>query len=176
MATRTICNDLAAMISVETLSITEKMITFVTKEITATLMKDCFTFKQFVVKHDMCAMKVGTDGVLLGSWADGGDRLLDIGTGTGLIALMMAQRFDGAHRGIAGIPAVPAIAAGPTGLTAQTPPGPTAQDDVGEAPATKRSQGLHAGDARDARRGAPARRAHRGLRPRRGPRRRRPGR
>ena len=60
-------------------------------------MKDCFTFKQFVVKHDMCAMKVGTDGVLLGSWADGGDRILDIGTGTGLIALMMAQRFDGAH-------------------------------------------------------------------------------
>ena len=70
------------------------MITFVTKEITATLMKDCFTFKQFVVKHDMCAMKVGTDGVLLGSWADGGDRILDIGTGTGLIALMMAQRIS----------------------------------------------------------------------------------
>lgn len=90
MAAKTICNDLAAMISVETLSVTEKMITFVTKEITATLMKDCFTFKQFVVKHDMCAMKVGTDGVLLGSWADGGDRILDIGTGTGLIALMMA--------------------------------------------------------------------------------------
>ena len=38
-------------------------------------------------------MKVGTDGVLLGAWANGGSRILDIGTGTGLIALMMAQRF-----------------------------------------------------------------------------------
>ena len=38
-------------------------------------------------------MKVGTDGVLLGAWAEGGRRILDIGTGTGLIALMMAQRF-----------------------------------------------------------------------------------
>ena len=38
-------------------------------------------------------MKVGTDGVLLGAWADGGMRILDVGTGTGLIALMMAQRF-----------------------------------------------------------------------------------
>lgn len=38
-------------------------------------------------------MKVGTDGVLLGAWAEGGERILDVGTGTGLIALMMAQRF-----------------------------------------------------------------------------------
>ena len=38
-------------------------------------------------------MKTGTDGVLLGAWAEGGRRILDIGTGTGLIALMMAQRF-----------------------------------------------------------------------------------
>ena len=38
-------------------------------------------------------MKVGTDGVLLGAWALGGSRVLDIGTGTGLVALMMAQRF-----------------------------------------------------------------------------------
>ena len=38
-------------------------------------------------------MKVGTDGVLLGAWASGGRRVLDIGTGTGLIALMMSQRF-----------------------------------------------------------------------------------
>lgn len=52
-----------------------------------------FTFKQFDVQHDRCAMKVGTDGVLLGAWAEGGQRILDIGTGTGLIALMMAQRY-----------------------------------------------------------------------------------
>ena len=38
-------------------------------------------------------MKVGTDGVLLGAWAESGRRILDIGTGTGVIALMMAQRF-----------------------------------------------------------------------------------
>ena len=42
-------------------------------------------------------MKVGTDGLLLGAWALGGSRVLDIGTGTGLIALMMAQRFPDAH-------------------------------------------------------------------------------
>lgn len=52
-----------------------------------------FTFREFTVKQDRCAMKVGTDGVLLGAWASGGSRILDIGTGTGLIALMMAQRF-----------------------------------------------------------------------------------
>lgn len=43
--------------------------------------------------QDKCGMKVGTDGVLLGAWALGGSRVLDIGTGTGLVALMMAQRF-----------------------------------------------------------------------------------
>ena len=56
-----------------------------------------FKFKQFSVHHDQCAMKVGTDGVLLGAWSRGGKRLLDIGTGTGLIAMMMAQRFPEAE-------------------------------------------------------------------------------
>ena len=52
-----------------------------------------FRFKQFIVKHDRCAMKVGTDGVLLGSWVSPeGEIALDIGCGTGLIALMLAQR------------------------------------------------------------------------------------
>ena len=52
-----------------------------------------FRFRQFSVYHDKCAMKVGTDGVLIGAWANGGKRILDVGTGSGLIALMMAQRF-----------------------------------------------------------------------------------
>jgi tRNA1Val (adenine37-N6)-methyltransferase len=57
-------------------------------------MSNGFTFKRFRVRHDRCAMKVGTDGVLVGAWARGGRRMLDIGSGTGLIALMLAQRFD----------------------------------------------------------------------------------
>ena len=52
-----------------------------------------FIFKEFTIQQDGCAMKVGTDGVLLGAWARGGKRILDIGSGTGLIAMMMAQRF-----------------------------------------------------------------------------------
>lgn len=87
---------------------------------------DFFRFKQFCVWHNLCAMKVGTDGVLLGAWAMQGTdtpssstteghhisksidekseaqrrnhaevhHILDIGTGSGLIALMLAQRFE----------------------------------------------------------------------------------
>lgn len=53
-----------------------------------------FQFQQFSVQHDRSAMKVGTDGVLLGAWTDSGEanRILDVGTGCGLIALMLAQR------------------------------------------------------------------------------------
>ncbi len=54
-----------------------------------------FSFKQFTVEQDRCAMKVGTDGVLLGSWTsleNNPQTILDIGAGTGLIALMLAQR------------------------------------------------------------------------------------
>lgn len=58
-----------------------------------------FRFKQFQIHHDRCAMKVGTDGVLLGAiaQADSPKRILDIGTGTGLVALMLAQRFPEAR-------------------------------------------------------------------------------
>jgi tRNA1Val (adenine37-N6)-methyltransferase len=58
-----------------------------------------FQFKQFTVHHEHCAMKVGTDGVLLGAWADVQNvrTALDVGTGTGLIALMLAQRNPDLH-------------------------------------------------------------------------------
>ena len=76
-----------------------------------------FRFKQFSVRQEVSAMKVGTDGVLLGAWATvlPEDRLaLDVGTGTGVIALMLAQRMaasagrpgvaaEGRGRGAAGI-------------------------------------------------------------------------
>ncbi|MBN8704029.1 MAG: methyltransferase [Bacteroidetes bacterium] len=55
-----------------------------------------FAFKQFVVKQDKCAMKVSTDAVLLGSWANAqhAKHILDIGTGTGVIAMMLAQKTN----------------------------------------------------------------------------------
>ena len=63
------------------------------------------TFKQFVVHDDACGMKVGTDALLLGSWAGACmessaelvSEVLDIGTGSGILALMIAQRFPAAR-------------------------------------------------------------------------------
>ena len=59
-----------------------------------------FQFKQFTIEQDRCAMKVGTDGVLLGAWTPLDHHpfsILDIGTGTGLLALMLAQRSGAEH-------------------------------------------------------------------------------
>lgn len=60
--------------------------------------QNLFAFKQFSISQDKCAMKVGTDAVLLGAWVKtyGVRKALDIGTGTGVIALMLAQK-SGAH-------------------------------------------------------------------------------
>lgn len=58
-----------------------------------------FQCKKFYVAHDQCAMKVGTDGLMLGAWAPlpiTGAAILDIGAGSGLVSLMLAQRTEGA--------------------------------------------------------------------------------
>jgi len=60
--------------------------------------KPSFRFKQFIIRQDRCALKVGTDGVLFGAWVNyaGATRILDIGTGTGVLALIAAQRNSAA--------------------------------------------------------------------------------
>lgn len=55
-----------------------------------------FQFKKFTIHQRRAAMKVGTDAALLGTLAEGADSILDIGTGTGIISLMLAQRYPDA--------------------------------------------------------------------------------
>ena len=58
-------------------------------------MEKLFKFKEFAINQDRCAMKIGTDSVLLGAWTSIDDHpysILDIGAGTGILALMLAQR------------------------------------------------------------------------------------
>lgn len=61
-----------------------------------------FQFKQFGINDSECAMKIGTDGVLLGAWAniENSQKILDVGSGSGLIALMLAQRSNASITGI----------------------------------------------------------------------------
>jgi tRNA1Val (adenine37-N6)-methyltransferase len=65
-------------------------------------MDPVFRFKQFSVRHDRCIMKVGTDGVLLGAYAgvDKAEKILDIGIGSGVIAMMLAQRSNAMVEGV----------------------------------------------------------------------------
>ncbi|MEZ5058934.1 MAG: methyltransferase [Saprospiraceae bacterium] len=75
------------------------MITSKAKEAEKTQKKPLFKFKQFNLEQDQCSMKITTDGVLLGAWAPVAEikNALDIGTGSGVIALMLAQRTEDAR-------------------------------------------------------------------------------
>ena len=90
-----------------------------------------FTFKQFTIDDTHCAMKVGTDGVLLGAWADVSHSrtILDIGSGSGLIALMLAQRAP--HAEVTGIEIDDAAAK-------------DAHHNVAASPFSKRTEIVHA--------------------------------
>lgn len=65
-----------------------------------------FQFKKFTINQDRCAMKVGTDGVLLGAWCPIDNNpfsILDIGAGTGILSLILAQRSNAEHPSLQGV-------------------------------------------------------------------------
>ena len=68
-------------------------------------MSKTFRFKQFSIAQDRCAMKIGTDGVLLGAWCPIDNNpfsVLDIGAGTGILSLILAQRSNAEHPSLQG--------------------------------------------------------------------------
>ena len=94
-------------------------------------MRKPFLFQQFAIYQDQCAMKVGTDSILLGAWAQAyhPQRILDIGTGTGVLALILAQRYPQAQ-----------IVA----LEIDTAASRQAQENVGDSPWTERVDVINA--------------------------------
>lgn len=84
-----------------------------------------FRFKQFSIWHDQCAMKVNTDGILLGAWSNlsSAKSIIDIGSGTGLIALMLAQKASESEQElqIVGVEIDQAAAVQATDNVAQSP-------------------------------------------------------
>lgn len=71
---------------------------FATQTNKTQMSRDTFEFKQFTIRQDMCAMKIGTDSVILGAWSNFGNNtrcnILDIGTGTGILSIMAAQKNE----------------------------------------------------------------------------------